>query len=320
MAILNKRATIKDVARAADVDISTVSRVINNKATVATETRERILAVIEALGYKPNSAARAMVTQKTRAVAFLVPDLSDANVAVIASGIEASARQAGYSLVVAGYELPDESQGAESKVFFAEHRVDGLILMSPRHFKDGITELPIATLEETPVDNRQGGRLVGDHLKRLGHHHVAFVGGLKASLHSHDRATGFREKFPDTEIYFGDWTATCGYELACRLFEGSNQVTAIFAASDAVALGVLHAAHRYGYAVPKELSVVGFDNQAASRYYWPPLTTVDQPLRQLGTTAFERLLSRIEARETLPAVLQPFNLIIRDSTAPIKQY
>jgi DNA-binding LacI/PurR family transcriptional regulator len=318
MAILNRRATIKDVARLAEVDISTVSRVINNKATVAAETRERVLAVIEALDYKPNSAARAMVTQKTRAIALLVPDLADANVAVIAAGIEAGARQAGYSLVVACYDLPDDAGDAEPKAFFAEHRVDGLILMSPRHFREGITELPLATLEETPVDNRQGGRLVGEHLLRLGHRQVAFLGGPESSPHSHERAKGLREKCAAAQMIFGDWTASCGYELASRLFESGDPVTAIFAASDAVALGVLNAAHRYGYAVPKELSVVGFDNQTASRYYWPPLTTVDQPLRQLGMAAFERLLSRIEGREARSVALQPVTLIIRDSTGPAR--
>lgn len=317
-----KRATIKDIARLAEVNISTVSRVLNGSAKISEATRQRVEAAAQALDYQPNSAARAMVTQQTRAFAFLVPTLDDPNVAVTALGAEQQAQLYDYAMLVASYHVGEHESPDH---FLAEHRVDGLILMSPRHFARPYSRLPMVTLEETPADNAQGGALVAAHLQALGHRRVACLGGLKDSPHSHQRFDSFtqqmRQVHAEVHCQLGDWSAACGYQLAQQLLREKPDITAIFAANDSVALGVLNALHSAGRRVPEDVSVCGFDDQALAQYSWPPLTTVRQPLQRIGASAFELLRSRMSkqatsTQQTLPAKL-PVEFILRQSTAPV---
>lgn len=313
-----KRATIKDVALAAGVDVSTVSRAIHGNTRISSETRDRVAVAIRDLDYRPNVAARAMVTRKTHTFGFLVPDLSDPNVAEFASGAEARAREEGFSMVVAGYR-PRDARNRPDESFFREHRVDGILLMSPRHYPADALDLPVATLEEARVDNRGGGVLVGEHLRDLGHRTVAFVGGQHDSPHARERVLGLQSALDgEVIVRYGDWSAESGRSLTTTLLTERPDVTAVFAASDSVALGVIHALHAAGVAIPGDVSVVGFDDQVVSRHCWPALTTVSQPLRAVGATAFGLLRQRIEGHEPDPAPPLPVHLVERDSTAPAR--
>lgn len=313
-----KRTTIKDVALAAGVDVSTVSRAIHGNTRISLETRDRVAAAIRDLDYRPNVAARAMVTRKTHTFAFLVPDLSDPNVAEFASGAEARAREEGFSMLVAGYR-PRDARYRPDESFFREHRVDGILLMSPRHYPAAAFDLPVATLEEARVDNRGGGALVGEFLRGLGHRVVAFVGGQHDSPHARERVLGLQRTLDaEATVRYGDWSAESGRTLTTSLLAERSDVTAIFAASDSVALGVIHALHAAGVAIPGDVSVIGFDDQAVSRHCWPALTTISQPLRAVGATAFGLLRRRIEGHEPDPAPPLPVHLIERGSTGPVR--
>jgi DNA-binding LacI/PurR family transcriptional regulator len=311
-----KRVTIKDVANLAGVDVSTVSRVINQRPRIADATRVRVQQAIVQLDYRPNVAARAMVTDRTRTFALLVPNLADPNVAAIAAGAEGRARHEGYSMVVAAYSAHAPEEG-DPDSFFREHRVDGLLLMSPRHYPSDAPDLPTATLEEAPVDNADGGRQVGALLRRLGHERVVYLGGPQASPHVRERLRGLAEVVgaPAT-VAFGDWKPQSGFALANRWLDGDRDATAIFAAGDLVALGVLHALHARGVRVPEDVSVVGFDDTAIAAHTWPRLTTVSQPLAEVGAAAFGTLLDRIEGRAPRPSPTLPVWLVVRDSTGP----
>ncbi len=313
-----KRATIKDVARVAGVDVSTVSRAMRGNPRISDATRARVTLAAADLDYRPNVAARAMVTSRTQTFAFLVPSLADPNVASFAAGAEATAREHDYSMVVATYR-PQRGGLSRSPRFFHEHRFDGVLLMSPRHYPDDSLDLPLATLEEARVDNHAGGALAGTLLAYHGHRRVAFVGGEHDSPHARERLIGLRSVLgPGVEQHYGDWTAASGFALTHTILDASPDVTAIFAASDAVALGVLGALQGRGLSIPADVSVIGFDDTSAARHYWPPLTTIAQPLERVGAIAFELLLARIEGDE--PVLPQPLGvrLVERDSVGTVR--
>lgn len=310
-----KRTTIKDVARLAGVDVSTVSRAMRDHPRISEATRRRVVAVARELDYRPNAAARAMVTSRTRAFAFLVPSLADPNVASFAAGAEAEAREHGYAMVVAGYRSAVGSAPAATELF-REHRFDGLLLMSPRHYPESGLDLPLATLEEALVDNRGGARAAAELLHAHGHRRVAFVGGEHDSPHARERLLGVRSVFTEATHRYGDWTPQAGFELTSRLLDEQASVTAIVAASDAVALGVYGALHERGLAIPGDVSVVGFDDLPSARHYWPRLTTVAQPFDRVGATAFRLLLTRIDGAEPEPPPVLPVRLVRRASVGP----
>lgn len=312
-----KRATIKDVARTAGVDISTVSRVLNDKPRVAPATRARIERAIVELGYRRDAAARTMVTRRTRTFALLVPDLADPTVAEIAKGAERRARDEGYTMLLAGHHLHPARTDAHDVL--GEHRVDGVLLMSPRQLPTDDPGVPFATLEEAPVDDAGGGRAVAILLAGLGHDRVGFVGGPAESGHARDRLEGFRAVFGhDVAVRFGSWSSDDGRRCALELLDAAPDVTAVFAASDTVALGVLHALSERGLRVPSDVSVVGFDDLAFARHLAPPLTTVAQPLSAVGARAFEVLLARIDGDPVPTPGALPVHLVERGSTGPAK--
>ena len=313
-----RRATIKDVARLVGVDVSTVSRAMRDHPRISEATRRRVHEVAAALDYRPNVAARAMVTSRTHTFAFLVPSLADPNVAAFAAGAEANARARGYSMVVAAYRSPDHAPSGDVHLF-REHRFDGVLLMSPRHYPEGALELPLATLEEARVDNRGGAAAAGRLLVAHGHRHVAFVGGEHDSPHARERLLGLRSVLGDgVRHHYGDWTPGAGFALTQRVLDEAPETSAIFAASDAVALGVYGALGERGLSIPAQVSVVGFDDAPAARHYWPRLTTVAQPLDEVGAAAFELLFARINGDEPEPPALLATRVVERASVGPVR--
>ncbi len=298
------RVTIKDVAKSAGVDVATVSRALSNKPYVALETREKIEAVVEALGYRPSAAARAMVSKRTKTIAMLVPSFTDAAFDWITSGAERVAREAGYTLLIASAKTVEGE-------FFSEDRVDALFIIDPRRFQINST-LPSVSLEDVPMDNLGGARALAQHLQTLGHKSVALIGGLADSPYSQARLVGIREIFPNAIWLAGDWTINSGYRL---LQNGVPKgVTALLAANDFIAVGVIRALSEQDLRVPEDISVTGFDDEPIAKYLTPALTTVRQDLETQGARAMSLLLEKLEQKTSSVLQTQPLELIVRESS------
>ncbi|MEY4530697.1 MAG: hypothetical protein RLZZ156_1418 [Deinococcota bacterium] len=311
---MSRRPTIKDVAKAAGVTYPTVSRVLSNKPYVALETKKRVLHAISELGYRPSAAARSMVTQRTHLIAMLVPHLTDPNFGILFSGAEREARQHGYSVLVADFDSASDNGG-----ILAEHRVDGVLVLEPQNFhgQQYLTELPIVELDDAPIDHRDGGRLVAKHLLELNHRNVVFVGGPSSAPHASGRYAGLLETYPKAPWYYGDWTAESGYALLESALE--TNPSAIFAANDYVALGLVHALRNKGLHVPKDISLVGFDDIPLAKHFTPALTTVEQPLELQGSRAAALLIAKLRGQPLPPTQVITPHLIIRESTLHHKE-
>jgi LacI family transcriptional regulator len=307
-----RRPTIKDVAKIAGVTYPTVSRVLSGKPYVASSTRERVMRAIEDLGYKPSAAARSMVTQRTFTVAMLVPHLSDANFGALFAGAEREARQHGYSVLVTDYDAALEAHG-----LLSEHRVDGAIFVEPERavpLEPHRIGIPSVVLDDVPVDNVGGAKALAAHLHGLGHRRVALVGGPPDDLHASARLEGIRLMYPDAAWLAGDWGAESGYRLTPQALELG--VTAILAANDFNALGVLRSLYGLGLNAPRAISVTGFDDTPLAQYFTPPLTTVHQPLERQGERAVRALLAKLEGRLHGAVKTESLEIVIRDSTGP----
>jgi DNA-binding LacI/PurR family transcriptional regulator len=305
---LHRRPTIKDVAKAAGVTYPTVSRVLSNKPYVALETRERVLHAITELGYRPSAAARSMVTQRTHLLAMVVPHLTDPNFGTLFAGAEREARKRGYSVLVTDFDSAAEDGG-----LLSEHRVDGVLILEPQNYPGRfLSELPVVELDDAPIDQHAGGRLVGEHFAALEHKNVVFVGGPADSPHARERHLGLLSYFPNAPWFAGDWTAESGYALLEQTLEYAP--TALFAANDYVALGLIHALRGRGLRVPDDISLIGFDDIAPAKHFTPALTTVRQPLEQQGSSAAWLLIAKLN-NEALPTRERIFpQLILREST------
>lgn len=306
-----RRPTIKDVAKAAGVTYPTVSRVLSGKPYVATDTRERVMRAIENLGYRPSAAARSMVLNRTHTLAMLVPHLADPNFGTFFIGAEREARGRGYSVLVADHE---SITGHDHLLM--EHRVDGLLILESYRFGPELEglDVPIVHLDDAPMDQRGGGRLVGTHLRELGHERIALVGGPADAPHATLRYDGLREIYPDVTWIPGDWTAESGHALTDRALE--MRVTAIFAANDFVALGAMRALRERGLEIPLDISVVGFDDSPLAKHFHPSLTTIRQPIEVQGAHAAAILIARLSGQNAPSAPPHPLELIVRDSSGP----
>ncbi len=304
-----RRPTIKDVAKAAGVTYPTVSRVLSGKPYVATATRERVMQAIAQLGYKPSAAARSMVLNRTHTLAMLVPHLGDPNFGLFFIGAEREARAHGYSVLVADHEA---ITGRDH--LLTEHRVDGLFILESYRFNaelDGL-DVPIVHLDDAPMDQRGGGRLVGIHLKELGHENVALIGGPADAPHAMLRYDGLREMYPNAVWLPGDWTAATGYALTGQALE--TRATAIFAANDFVALGAMQALRERNLEIPRDISIVGFDDSPLAQHFYPSLTTVRQPIEIQGAHAAALLIARLSDQNAPNSPPHPLELIVRDSS------
>jgi DNA-binding LacI/PurR family transcriptional regulator len=328
---------MSDVAARAGVSHQTVSRVINGSPNVAPHTRERVERAIAELGYRPNIAARALVTGSTRTIGLVTVKINQYGPAQTMLGLENAARAAGYSLSVS--ILDDATAGAmrEAVDTFVSQRVDGIIALST--YDDAAEALraldppvPLVAVqvgggEDRPavgVDQETGARLATRHLLELGHRTVHHVAGPADSQEARGRIDGWRSELLAAgapvpgDLLRGDWTPSSGHaagrRLAARIRAGED-VTAIFLANDQMALGLLAALHEEGLAVPGDVSVVGFDDLPESPYFTPPLTTVRQDFAELGRRGVQLVLSRLRGENLHPDPVPPA-LLVRASTGP----
>ena len=330
-------ATIKDVARQAGVSVSTVSHVLNKTRFVSEEGRERVEQAIRALGYVPSAVARSLKSNTTRTLGMLIPNCSNPYFAEIVRSVEDHCFGAGYNLILCNTDDEPNRQSVYLQVM-AERRVDGLIIVSTS--SDGSLSdqlrglsLPVVLVDREMPELRcdlvetahlQGGRLATEHLLGLGHREIACIGGPPGLLPSEQRIEGWRQALAEAgrapaehRLWHGGFTSQGGYEAMRRLLQGSPEVSAVFVCNDLMGIGALRAAHEARLPVPQALSLVGFDDIELVRFTSPPLTSVAQPKKRIGTLAVDLLLERIDGRrsEVRQVLLQP-ELCLRQSTGP----
>ncbi|PYQ32095.1 MAG: LacI family transcriptional regulator [Acidobacteria bacterium] len=320
----NRRApavTIHDVAARAGVSVATVSRVLNRKEIVREETTNQVLAAAKSLRYIPNVAARALSIRRSQTVGIVLPDVHGEFFSEVIRGIDVAARKDRYHILVSGSHSDVVEMG---EVLEAMHgRVDGLVVMAPDVAIDSLREqlprdLPMVLLNSSDerhpaitIDNYGGARAMMRHLAGLGHKRIAFITGPASNADSRDRLRGYRQSMRGAtrlEIA-GDFTEHAGHEAVKQILAADPRPTAIFAANDSMAVGALSALHEAGIDVPRQMSVVGFDDIPIARYVNPPLTTIRVEIAELGRRAFAVLVetlahpkSRVR-RETIETTL-----------------
>lgn len=333
-----QNTTMRDVAQRAGVSVQTVSHVLNQTGSISDETRSRVLHSIEELNYRRNPIARSMRTQKTRMLALVVMDITNPVLATIASTIEAAAYGQNYNVLLYNTGL-DAAREHICLHEIGDRRVDGALIVNAidrqnaAHLKqEGVPTVlidcvtPSSTLPTVSVDNVQSAYLATRHLISLGHKRIAHIAGARQLEIARQREMGYlkaldAEWIPYRSVISAQsiqWGYQSGYLAMKRLLEDSPHPTALFAASDELAMGAYRALAEHGLLVPHDISIVGFDDIEASAYVTPPLTTVHQPFSELGRQAFSLLLMMLDGDQLDPPdVLLPAELVIRASTAGV---
>jgi LacI family transcriptional regulator, galactose operon repressor len=330
------RPTIYDVARLAGVSTATVSRAVNGTGQIAPGTRARIDAAVEHLGYRPNTIARSLVTKSTQTIAFLLPDITNPFYAALVSGIQAYALNHGHTMLLCTTEGDPDREEQYLSLLRAKQvdgaLVDGLVLPPERIAQfvgDGFPivcldrDIDSSTIPLVQVDNQLGGLLATDHLVDLGHTRIAHVAGARELRISEERLAGYHEALYEagidadpTLVADGRFTEDGGYQAMRVLLEAAADLTAVFAANDLSAIGVLSALAASGRRVPDDVSVIGFDDLRLSAFTSPPLTTMRQPAVEIAELATKILigLTRGEPVRELRHRLDP-TIVVRASTS-----
>lgn len=330
---------MRDVAELAGVSSQTVSRVINGHPHVADDTRQRVLAAVRALDYQRNFAARALVTRRSGTLGVIGYESPLYGPTSMLCSIEGAARSAGYFVSVASVRHLDRRSVLDAVDWLRRQSVEGIVAIAPKasmaealgEVSDRVACVTVGggyseAVPSVRIDNVAGARLATRHLLDLGHPTVHHVSGPPDWPEAADRASGWRDALraaaaPVPAAVPGYWSARSGYEQGRRLVRDPS-VTAIFCASDQLALGVLRALHEAGRRIPGDVSVVGFDGAPDGGYVLPPLTSVRQDFTELGRRSLELLLSRVGGAEGAPAsrceLLVP-ELVVRQSTASLRR-
>jgi DNA-binding LacI/PurR family transcriptional regulator len=323
-----------DVARVAGVSHQTVSRVINGADHVRPETRERVLRAMRELDYRPNSVARALVTGRSRTLGVVSFDTTLYGPASTLFEIERAAHAQGYVISIISVTALDRASVLDAVERLRDQGVDGILIITPQEAAAQAVmhispDVPVVAVEAGPddavpvvaVDQAAGARAATRHLLELGHRTVWHVAGPADWLEARQRIAGWTAALEEAgadvpPLLSGDWSALSGYELGKRLAT-VRDITAIFAANDQMALGILRALDEAGRRVPDDVSIVGFDDIPEARFFSPPLTTVRQDFNEIGRQSFMLLLAELSAprRSSARVIVQP-ELRIRESTAP----
>jgi LacI family transcriptional regulator len=322
--------TIKDVARAAGVSPSTVSRALSAPDLVQPETRKRVQQAASALGYHPNRAARGLITGRTGNIGLIVPDLTNPFFPGVVKGVQTRARESDFSVFLAD---SDEDPMVEADLVRALiKQVDGIVLCSPRMCEEDLRSLAgetpmvmlnrrVGRIPSVTVDNGDGIRQAVAHLTALGHRRVAFVAGPRASWSNRERTRALRAatvaagvtlvEVGSVRPQFAGGVAAADLVLAAR-------VTAVIAYNDLVALGLLNRFAARGVAVPGDISVIGFDDIVLSEMVSPSLTTLAQPKEQTGRVGVDLLLQLMEDPDRAAVARRELTsqLMVRHSTGP----
>lgn len=331
-------AKIADVARLAGVSVATVSRTLARPEVVSEETRKRVLAAVRETSYTPNISARNLRVRKTMVVLVAVPDIANPFFAEILQGIDDTLSAAGYGLVIANLAGPPEKEARWVDLVCAG-QADGVLLLCghvirsrDRDLRDAHVPLvgaceyiPGANFPQVCIDNVAAARAAVRHLIELGHTRVAYLSGPQTNILERQRLEGYRQALKeagiaavDSLIMSGDFTFRTGVEAGKTLLALSTQLrpTALFAANDEMAIGLIKTVNAGGLRVPRDLSVVGFDGIPYADYCEPTLTTIVQPRRELGASAAAELIAlmTMETSAVRKDIELPATLVLRDST------
>ncbi len=326
--------TIVDVASEAGVSYTTVSRVLNNKENVKPKTRERVLTAMTRLGYVVDQRARSLAGGRSQLIGLLVHDLGTSYIGEIMRGIDAELAPAQYDLILYTTHRHKTRESAYVATL-ARGLADGLLLVLPRDpgaYLETLRQYRFPHVlidhrgidEETPAvaaANRQGAYSATEHLIRLGHRRIGFITGAMDQISAQDRLAGYRAALADHGIAFdpelvreGNFFQPSGYVGASALLELPHPPTAIFASNDVSAFGVMEAIRAHGLRIPEDVSVVGFDDIPQAAHVHPPLTTMRQPLEEMGHTATRMLLEYIQdPQRPIERVELPADLVVRES-------
>jgi LacI family transcriptional regulator len=330
-------ASIEDVAKLANVSISTVSRVVNRRALVNDDTCKRVEAAIRQLRYRPNAFARGLMLRKSGIVGLVLPDLYGEFYSEIIRGANAKARDMGHNLLLSS-ALPGDDAESWLSIIGQHALVDGLALMVSDTMVSGVgpslaqLRIPLVVLDDeiegvehdaVIIDQRQGATAMMRHLlEDCGAKRVFFVGGVETNIDTQARYKAYRDslrkagiKFHKSDVYHLDYTYESAYRLALeKVVDWSGPKHVVFAANDEMAAGIIAGANAKGLTIPNELGVVGFDNTRVAQMIKPLLTTVSVPMSKMGATAIELLCQRIAEPTRPPATVSlPAELVIRDS-------
>ena len=328
-----QKVTIRDIAEHAGVSVATVSRVLNNTVPVARSKRVAVLNAVEALGYRPNVVAQELARGHTQAVGILPQGISNPFYSRLLKGVEQGLRGSAYYPLFASGEQPAEQASALDLLL--SHRVEALIIMGGHIPDDELLDvarrLPVVTIGRTirglewrcvRVENREGAYKATRHLRDLGHTRIAHITGLPWHGDAVARLEGYRQALRDTGIdpdpalvVEGDFEEQSGLAGTEKLILSGAPFTAIFAGNDQMAYGAGLALFRRGLHVPRDVSIVGFDDQPSAAYMWPPLTTIRQPAVEMGIATARALLDELRGRGFVQPTFHT-DLVLRASTGP----
>ena len=330
------RVTIIDVAREANVSFATVSRVVNGKGYVSAHTRERVMQAMTRIGYTVNRQARVLAGGRTQVIGLLVPDLDTSYIGEILKGIDEELAAASYDLML----YTTHQRKTRESVYvnsLLNGMTDGLLMvlpMAPEAYVGTIRRrgFPFILIDHEGLDregpsvgatNREGAKQAIRHLVGLGHTRIGLVTGNMEMDCARERLAGCHEAFAEADVPLapglvrhGDFHRALAYQLTQELLRLSDPPTAIFAANDVSAFGVMDAVRNYGLRIPDDISVIGFDDIPDAQWTQPPLTTVRQPMREMGKRAARMLLGAIADPDTPQERVElPTELVVRSTTA-----
>jgi len=326
--------TLKDIGKEVGVSATTVSRALNNKSDISYEVKQKIKEVAERLGYSPNALARSLKAKKTSSIGVLIADIADSFFAPIVKGIENTAREMGYSIILCdtGEEYEQEKLALQMML---EKRVDGLLITPSQTEYGDILELKRKKIPFVLVgrhfdlvesdyvipDEIEGAFLATDYLIKKGHKKILFINGPNYISSAKERLVGYKRALQEHAILFdkslvkeGALKMEDGYRIMKEILSAGTKFTAVFAYCDFVVLGIMQALEEGKLKIPEDIAIVGYDDVAFARFLQVPLTTVHIPKYELGKEAMKLLKKKIEGEIQEPqSVILETKLVIRKS-------
>lgn len=329
---MTKNANMFDVAELAKVSHQTVSRVVNNHPSVKAETRERVEAAMQKLGYTPNRAAQTLKTTKSRIIGILASDTHLNGPANIWQNAERAARAADYFSITCSVDPASSKDVAKGIDYLSQMGIDGLIVITPHHetveqARKALKRIPVISIDSSRGSEKDALKLnnfddayrATKHLIALGHKAIFHIAGPASFFEAVDRKAGYEAAMKEAKLkpqsQVGEWSMDSGYELSKSIDYKKQNITAVFAASDHLALGVLRDCHERKISVPKDLSIIGFDDLPETEFAWPPLSTMRQNFQAIGEGAVSLLLNKLNDERLKKSEPLTANLVERATTA-----
>ena len=332
---MNKKANIYDVAKLAGVSHQTVSRVLNNHSSLKPATREKVEKAITELSYRPNQAARQLVTSRSRLIGVLIAEADLYGPASILNAMEKVARHEGYSIISIAVSAGSRESWREAIDQLRNLAIDGVITIAlpeqiVKEIENSLDGAVIVIVDSEPskkfdvvnMDNIYGATLATQYLIDAGHTEILHVTGPENGYEADKRKVGYETTMKSAglkpEVIVGNWSIAKGFDAGVTVSKMKKRPTAVFCANDHLALGMIKAFNEAGIDVPGDISIIGFDNIPESSYLIPALTTINQSFDELGNNAISRMLHQLSQGSKKEAVMIKPALVLRSSTREIK--